>query len=153
VFAGGQRFNANFGVAVRMGGDVDGVDVGGEKMFKSGRSLGDGELATEGRGAFWVSAPDGVDRCVGHGCNSFGEAGGGATGTDDAKANKLWGFVRRRRVHAEIGYRPDRLLRLLIRFRFRERYFVAEGVEEIQLVGSPECLRDAWTPVGIVLCA
>jgi len=36
---------------------------------------------------------------------------------------------------------------------FAEVDFVAEGVEEVELVGSPEGLGDAGAPVGIVFCA
>ena len=38
VFSGGESLEAEIGVGVGMGGDVDGVDVGGEQGFESGRN-------------------------------------------------------------------------------------------------------------------
>ena len=43
VFTGGEGLEAEVGMGVGMGGDVDGVDVGGEQGVERGRDCGNGE--------------------------------------------------------------------------------------------------------------
>src|SRR6202167_2275134 len=50
-------------------------------------------------------------------------------------------------------YRAQPSRRLVFWFRLAESDLVAERVEKVELIGSPEGLRDAGTPVGIILGA
>ena len=94
VLAGGEGLEAKVGVGVGVGGDVDGVDVGGEQGFERWGNSGDGELLAVGLCAVGIAAPDGgedgmLDRLgrASAADKTDGEARGGAAGTDDAPAN------------------------------------------------------------------
>jgi hypothetical protein len=88
VFSGGERGDAEVGVGVGVGGDVDSVDAfGGEERIEGGGEVRDFEARGEGLGALGGAAPDGFEGCGGNSGEALGEAGCGAAGTDDAEAD------------------------------------------------------------------
>lgn len=97
VLAGLERLDAEGGVAVRVRGYVDGVDgavgeaVEGERV-EDGKDTRDVEFLREGRGFFWIAAPDGFEVCSGDGLQSLSKAGTGAAWADDAPADDLRRF-------------------------------------------------------------
>jgi len=86
---------ADFGVAVRMGGDVDGVDIGARSCSRVGEVCGTANLRAKGFGAFRISAPDCLERRGFDGVKALGEARGGAAGADDPEADLLRAVVGR----------------------------------------------------------
>lgn len=95
VLAGGESGKDQVGVAVGVGGDVDGVDAGGKKSFEGWGDGRHGEFLGEGAGAFGVAAPDRGKGGVIDGFEAEGEASGGAAGANDSEADELgWHGIR-----------------------------------------------------------
>ena len=89
VFTGGESLEAEIGVGVGMGGDIDGVDLRGEQGFEGGRNRRDRKLIRIGIGAIGFAAPDGSQIRIRNSFESLGETCSGATRTDDPEANVL----------------------------------------------------------------
>lgn len=99
VLAGGEGGEDQVGVAVGVGGDVDGVDVGGKKSFEGWGDGRHGEFLGEGSSAFGVAAPDCGKGGVIDGFEAAGETSGGAAGADDSEADELgWHGIRVARI-------------------------------------------------------
>ena len=99
MLAGGEGLEADFGVRVRVGGDVDGVDVSGGELAKGVADLRDVEALGVGVGALRGAAPDGGERGGGDGGEALGKARTGASGTGDAPADVLRSGIHVRRGH------------------------------------------------------
>ena len=98
VFAGGEGTKAKVGVGVRVGGDVDGVDVGSEQGIEGGSDGGDGEFLREDGGLFRIAAPHRGEAGLADGGKAVGEASGCAAGADDGKADLLLSLRHGNRV-------------------------------------------------------
>jgi hypothetical protein len=91
VLTGGEGAEAEVGMGVGVGGDVDGVDFSGEQGVELGCDQGDGVFFALDAGAVRVATPDGREDGVRNGLKSLREAGCGAAWTNDAEADQLWG--------------------------------------------------------------
>lgn len=94
VLMAGKGAHAKFGVAVGMGGYVNGVDAGGEEIIERGEGFRDVESLCEGICFFRIAPPDSGEVRACDGAETVSEAGGGAAGANDAEANFLLGFGR-----------------------------------------------------------
>jgi hypothetical protein len=87
VLAGFQSLDAEAGVAVRMSGDIDGVDAGGQEKVQRVKDFRHAEAEGIGLSALGVAAPDGGERGALDGAQPLGKAGGGMARTGDAPAD------------------------------------------------------------------
>ena len=91
VLTGGEGAEAEVGMGIGVGGDVDGVDFRGEQGIERGCDQGYGMFFGVDAGAVGVATPDGREDGVRNGLKSLREAGCGAAWTDDAEADQLRG--------------------------------------------------------------
>lgn len=92
--AGGEGGVGKGVVGVRQGGDVDGLDAGGEEGLR--RADGEGVVGGgEGAGLLWPAGEDGGDGSSGDVGKIAGEAAGDGTGTEDAPADGAAGDAGR----------------------------------------------------------
>jgi hypothetical protein len=87
VLLGSESANAELGVAVGVGGDVDGVNAGGEKLVERGCDVRDGKSLGICAGSFGIAAPNGPKACVWDSLEPLSKARGGTAGADDAEAD------------------------------------------------------------------
>src|SRR6266568_7387498 len=93
VLAGGEGLDAQGGVGVGVGGDIDCVDIGGDELVERVADERDVEALGVRAGTAGGSSPYGGER----GCNdvfeALGEARGGAAGSGNGPADLLQSIV------------------------------------------------------------
>jgi hypothetical protein len=87
MFAGAEGAQAEFSMSIRMGGDINGVDVSGEKRFESWGNDGHGESIRIGVGAIGFAAPDSGEGNMFNRLPTVSESCGGTARADHAPSN------------------------------------------------------------------